>query len=173
LNPFPLTSGDANGFVISRSRIIEIRAIFRTQNAGAVRPAWFFHPDFITSLENLVDTTGRPLLETADLNENADTTTGTLFGIPYFATTQIPNNLTVGTSTDTSEVYLVNMAECIVGINQELVIDVSDQASYTPDGGTTWVSSFQNNQSLFRAVLRHDLAHRRPQQVILQAGVRV
>jgi hypothetical protein len=94
-------------------------------------------------------------------------------GIPFFASTQIPNNLTVGTSTDTSEVYLVNMAETIIGENQDLVIDVSDQATYTTDGGTTWVSAFQNNQSLFRAVLRHDIAHRRPAQIILQAGVRV
>jgi HK97 family phage major capsid protein len=173
LNPFPLSGGDANGFAMSLGRLIELRAIFRSQNAGAVRPAWFFHPDFLTGLEGLTDTTGRLLLETAQLNENEDGVTGTLMGIPFFASTQIPNNLTVGTSTDTSEVYLVNMAETIIGENQDLVIDVSDQATYTTDGGTTWVSAFQNNQSLFRAVLRHDIAHRRPAQIILQAGVRV
>jgi hypothetical protein len=69
--------------------------------------------------------------------------------------------------------YLVNMVDAIVGENQQLEIAVSDQASYTPDGGTTWISAFQNNQTLFRAVIRHDITHRRKNQVIVQRGVLV
>jgi hypothetical protein len=62
--------------------------------------------------------------------------------------------------------YLVNMAETIVGENMSLEIDVSSEASYTPDGGTTWISAFQNAQTLFRAIMRHDITHRRPNQVV-------
>jgi hypothetical protein len=30
----------------------------------------------------------------------------------------------------------------------DIAIRLSNQASYTPDGGTTWVSAFQNNLAL-------------------------
>lgn len=45
-------------------------------------------------------------------------------------------------------------------------------AAYTPDGGTTWVSAFQNRQTLFRAVACHDFALRRPSLFSVMTGVR-
>ncbi|MBV9290972.1 MAG: phage major capsid protein [Frankiales bacterium] len=37
------------------------------------------------------------------------------------------------------------------GVGMDISIKVSNQASYTPDGGTTWVSAFQNNLVLLLA----------------------
>jgi len=93
--------------------------------------------------------------------------------VPFFATNQLPANLTQGTASNATDMYLVNMAEAIVGENMTLEIDVSSEASYTTDGGTTWISAFQNAQTLFRAIMRHDVTHRRPTQVIVQTGVLV
>ncbi len=62
--------------------------------------------------------------------------------------------------------------EAWVGEGDNLSIEASGEASYTPDGGTTWVSAFQNRQTLFRAVVRHDIALRRPQWFLTMTGVR-
>lgn len=165
----------ANGVNISYIDLRRIRARLRSQNAGAVRPVWFFHPDYLTYLETAQEMsggspTGRALLDANILRINDDMTSGVIDGVPFFTTTQIPNNITLGTGT-TTYLLLVNMAETIVGINREMEITTSDEASYTPDGGTTWISAFQNNQTLFKAVMRHDIAHRRPAQIIVQSGV--
>lgn len=36
-------------------------------------------------------------------------------------------------------------SQCAYGVGMDISIRLSNQASYTPDGGTTWVSAFQNN----------------------------
>lgn len=38
-----------------------------------------------------------------------------------------------------------DFSQCAYGVGMDIRIDFSDQASYTPDGGTTWVSLWQNN----------------------------
>ena len=167
----PLAPG-ANGFTPTLPQLRRIKARFRAQNSGAIKPAWFFHPNFLTYLETLTDTDGRFLADSNLLRVNDDMMSGVFDGVPFFCTTQIPANLTLGTSTGiVSYLLLVNMAEAVVGINREMEITVSDEASYTTDGGTTWQSAFQNNQTLFKATMRHDVAHRRPPQIILQTGV--
>lgn len=166
LNPIAVP---ANGFQPTIANLRQIRATFRNLNSGAVRLAWFFHPGFLNYLETRTDTTGRFLLESNLLGINDDGTSGVIDGVPFYTSTQIPNNLTVGTSTNASDVMLVNMAETIVGINQELEIAVSSEASW--NDGSSWNSAFQQNQTLFRAVIRHDIAHRRPQQIVVQTGV--
>lgn len=168
----PIAPG-TNGFQITLGQTRRIKAVYRTLNARGVRLAWFFNPAFITYLETLVDTQGRFLAEANILQVNDDQMSGTFDGIPFYATNQLPANQTLGSSSNSSETYLVNMSEAIIGENMTLEIDVSREASYTPDGGTTWVSAFQNAQTLFRAIMRHDIAHRRPTQVVVQAGVLV
>jgi hypothetical protein len=36
-------------------------------------------------------------------------------------------------------------SQCAYGVGMDISIQVSREASYTPDGGTTWISAFQNN----------------------------
>lgn len=170
LNPVTVP---ANGLSVTLAQTRRIKAVYRTLNARQVRLAWFFNPGFITYLETLVDAQGRFLADANVLTTNDDQMSGTFDGVPFFATNQIPANQTQGTSTNASELYLVNMAEAIVGENMSLEIDVSSEASYTPDGGTTWISAFQNAQTLFRAIMRHDITHRRPNQILVQTGVLV
>jgi HK97 family phage major capsid protein len=179
----PLGAVPANGFQPTLPQLRRMLAVFRTMNAMNLRPVWFFNPAFLTYLEGLTDTLGRFLVDTNLLTygDNADLgaanpgnlMTGRFLGAQFYATNQLPANLTQGSATNATDLFLVNMAEAIIGINQELELDTSSEASYTPDGGTTWINAFQNNQTLFRTVIRHDIAHRRTPQVLIQTGVLV
>jgi len=162
------TSG--NGIEPTLPELRRMKAVFRSQNAGAIRPAWFAHPDFLTYLETLTDADGKFLADSSLLKINDDQISGTLDGVPIYTTTQNPMNLTIGTSADCMDLFIVNMAEAIVGINMELQLDVSTEATYNVGG--TWHGAFQDNQTLFRAIMRHDITHRRPAQVVVQHGVR-
>ena len=139
-----------------------IVATYRTFNLQQPRLAWFFNPILINQLEGLKDNEGRYLLESGQLTVNPDQRTGTLWKIPFYTTTQIPSNLTRGTSSAATYVALVDMNNLYVGESRELTLDSSSEASYTPDAGTTWINAFQNRQTLFRAEWIGDIAHRRP-----------
>ncbi len=169
LNPLTVP---ANGIAsINLVNMRQIKNTVRSFNAVGARWAWFFNPAVVSHLETLTDSFGRFLADTSILTYDEPNHRGTLDGVPFYTSNQIPINITTGTSTNTTYLMLVNMAETIVGASQELTLDVSSEASYTVDGGTTWVSTFQNNQTLFRAIMRHDINHRRPNQIVIQTGV--
>ena len=161
-----------DGFQPTMSDLRRIRAYYLNNNAGAVDLAWFFHPAFFAYLSTQTDADGHFLLDANLLSLDADGRGGVLDGTRFHLSTQIPINLTQGASSNATDIMLVNMRECIVGINQELELAVSTEAAWSPDG-TNWHSAFQQNQTLFRAVVRHDIAHRRPSQIVVQTGVLV
>ena len=163
----------ANGGYLTQPQTRAIRNVTRAFNSQNPKWVWFWPPQFLSHLEGLTDADGRFLADSAILRVNDDGRSGVYDGVPFFLTTQIPVNITTGTSTNTTYLVLVDINELIIGENQALELAVSDEASYTPNGGTTWISAFQAQQTLFRAVLRHDIAHRRPNHVIVQTGVRV
>lgn len=167
------TLGAGNGELLTLAQMRKFRAKTRTLNAQNPTWVWFFAPEFITHLETLTDPDGRFLADTNLLKINPDGLSGVFDGVPFFSTTTIPANLTYGSATNASYVILANIKEVVVGENQDLIIDVSSEATYTTDGGTTWRSAFQERQTLFRASMRHDIAPRRPNQVLVQEGVLV
>lgn len=167
------TLGAGNGELLTLSQMRRFRAKTRTLNAQNPTWVWFFAPEFITHLETLTDPDGRFLADSNILKINPDGLSGTFDGVPFFSTTTIPANLTYGSATNATYVMLVNIKEVVIGENQDLIIDVSSEATYTTDGGTTWRSAFQERQTLFRASMRHDIAPRRPNQVLVQEGVLV
>lgn len=168
----PLTLG-TDGAYLSQPQTRAIRNVTRTFNSQNPRWHWFWPPQFLSWLEGLTDADGRYLADTAILKINDDGRTGVYDGVPFSTTTQIPVNLTVGASSNCTYLVLVDLNNLIIGENTAMELAVSSEASYTPDGGTTWISSFQATQTLFRATLRHDITHRRPNHVLVQTGVRV
>lgn len=166
----PIAPG-ANGFQPSLYDLRRIRARFRALNARNPRPVWFFNTAFISYLETLSDTLGRPLLESSLLTINEDQSTGVIDGTPFFATNQIPANLTQGSASNATDLMLVDISTVVVGTADELELDVSTEATYWD--GTQWVSTYQNRQSLFRGWLSHDIAAQRPNMIIVQRGVLV
>ncbi len=100
-------------------------------------------------------------------------TGGTLLGFPFRTTSQIPKTLVTGTSTDTTyAIFCSDWGEVWVGQNDELEITLSGEATYSPDGGTTFISAFQHQQTLFRASTTNDIAARRPQFLTVLSGIR-
>ena len=95
---------------------------------------------------------------------------GTLFGFPFYMTTSIPINLTVGANSDCSENYFVNMDDVGIGDSQRLIIDVSSEAAYY--NGSSVVASFSLDQTVIRAIAEHDLVVRDPNAVVVMTGVR-
>jgi HK97 family phage major capsid protein len=147
----------------------------RNVNAPMLSPGWIFSPKLITVLQKMKTSTGQYLSSDPNLLRFDPTGGGGfLLGLPFRTTSQIPANLHVGTSTDCSEIYLSSdWSEYWVGQNADLRIEVSNEASYTSDGGTTWISAFQNDQSLFRSIIWLDGAPRRPQLFSILSGVRL
>ena len=98
---------------------------------------------------------------------------GRLLGFPFVTTSQIPTNVVTGTSNDTTYIiFSSDWGEAWVGENEALTIELSGEASYSTDGGTTYISAFQARQTLFRATMAHDLGLRRPQLFTVMTGVR-
>jgi HK97 family phage major capsid protein len=82
--------------------------------------------------------------------------TGKFFSYPYAVTDQIPDNL--GGASNGSELYLADMFEAVIGENQNLELAVSQEAAY--DEGGTIRAAFSLDQTVLRAVARHDFALR-------------
>jgi HK97 family phage major capsid protein len=147
-------------------------ANLRDVNAPFANPGWIINPREISTLERLKDDVGRYLADTGLLTFDATGGGGTLLGFKFVSTGQIPKTLTHGTSTDPS--YMVfgsDWKEAWLGEEQDLVIELSNAAAYK-DAGGQWHSAWQERQSLFRAVLDHDFALRRPQFFTVLEGVR-
>ena len=164
-----------DGATPSYDDLMDMVGALRDVNAPMESPGWIFSPRLISVLQKMKTTTGvylssDPNLLTFDPTGGG----GRLLGLPFRTSSQIPANLHVGTSTDASEIYLSSdWSEFWVGMDGDIRIEISTEASYTPDGGTTWVSSFQNDQSLFRCILWLDGAPRRPQLFSVMTGARL
>jgi HK97 family phage major capsid protein len=95
----------------------------------------------------------------------------TLLGVPWKTTTQIPINITVGSNSDTSEVYLVSMSQAMLFDSMRLEIAVSREGTYT-DANNNLVSVFQTDQTLIRAIAEHDFHMRHDEAISIITGVR-
>jgi HK97 family phage major capsid protein len=167
----PAPSLGTNGRQPAFDDLKEVVASLRNANAPFSRPGWIFHPRTIGTLERYKDADGHYLAETGLLSFDATGGGGTLLGFPFRTTTQIPINLSVGSSSDCSEIYYSSdWDEAWVGEEDTLRIEVSGEATYWT--GADWVSAFQSRQHLFRATLVHDIGLRRPQLFTVMTGVR-
>jgi HK97 family phage major capsid protein len=81
-------------------------------------------------------------------------------------TNAIPNNLVTGASTDTSEIYIGDFSELLIGIRTSFKLEVSRQA----EDATS--SAFSNLQVWVRAYLRADIQIGHPEAFVVILGVR-
>jgi HK97 family phage major capsid protein len=88
---------------------------------------------------------------------------GKLHGYPYYVSHFIPENL--GTNGNETEIYFVAADELIIAENEALVIDVSREATYR--SGTNLVSAYSLDQTIVRAIMRHDFAVRHENAVVV------
>lgn len=148
---------------------IDVVAAVRDQNVPMLRGGWILPSRVVNSLRKLKDGQGHYLAnDPALFTDNGQS--GTLLGQPWYVSGQIPTNLGAGTN-ETYVVYGGNWQELFIGIEQELQIALSTEASYTPDGGATWINAFQARQQLFRAEMTVDAALRRPKAFCVISGI--
>jgi HK97 family phage major capsid protein len=91
---------------------------------------------------------------------------GSVADLQRLVTNAIPSNLTVGTSSDTSEAYVGDYAQLLMGSRTELVLEVSREANV----GAT--SMFTTLQSAVRVYLRCDFQVARPAAFRVVCGIR-
>jgi len=89
-----------------------------------------------------------------------------LHGYPVFVTTSIPNNLGGGTD---SELYFADFADALIGEATSLEIAVDGSAAYVENSEVK--SAFSLDETLVRAITRHDFAVRHRQSVAIKTGV--
>ncbi len=89
---------------------------------------------------------------------NEELSQKTLAGYPVGVTNNIPDNLGGGTRGG-SEIYLVDMADVVIGDRKQVEFNMSDSASFV-DAASNTVSAFDNDLLVIRAIARHDMVVR-------------
>lgn len=129
-------------------------------NVRLLRPAWFMHPTRKNHLAVLRHSGGGQLIFPGLTGASPN-----IWGYPVFVTTSIPNNLN-GTET---EVMFADMVDAIIGEASGMSIVVDPSAAYV-DGGELQ-SAFSRDETLIRAITRHDFAFRHRESVAVKTGV--
>ena len=130
-------------------------------NVRMLRPAWLMAPRTRMFLMTVRDGNG-------NFAYREEMIAGRLWDFPFASTTQVPANL--GGGTDESELYLVDMADVVIGEAMRLQIDASSDAAYFD--GSQLQASFSRDQTVIRAVAEHDLVLRHAESVAVLTGVK-
>ena len=116
-------------------------------NVPMTNPVWFFSAKTKNYLYDARDSVGA-----FQFRDEMDK--GRFRNYPFFWTQNIPSNL--GGSSNQSEIYLVDMDEFIIADVPGLMIDVSQEASYSSDGSTLTNSAFDRDETVIRIIAEHD-----------------
>lgn len=130
-------------------------------NVPFIRFGWIFAPKTKNYLMTVRDGNGNYAYRPEMLG-------GTLWGYPFVATNQIPVNLGAGTD---SEIIAADFNDVLIGESSELVIDASTEAAYLDENGNL-VSAFANDQTVLRAIAKHDLGVRREESIVVLDSVK-
>lgn len=129
-------------------------------NVRMLKPVWIMAPRTKNHLWTLRNAAGQLIVP-----EIRD---GFLWGYPVFVSNQVPTNLGGGTET---ELYFADMADCLIGEDTGITVDASDTAAYYDSSAGAVVSSYSQDQTVVRAMLRVDFALRHDRSVSVITGV--
>lgn len=131
-----------------------------TADVRLIRPAWFMHPTRKNHLAVLRHAGGGQLIFPGLTGASPN-----IWGYPVFVTTSLPNNL----NGDETEIMFADMADAVIGEVTGLSIVVDPSAAYV-DGGEMQ-SAFSRDETLIRAITRHDFAFRHRESIAIKTGV--
>jgi len=132
-------------------------------NVRMIRPGWLMAPRTAVYLMTLRDGNGNYAFRDEML-------TGRLWTWPFKTTTQIPINLAV-TGSNESELYLVDFADAVLAEVSGIQIDASPNAAYFDSSAGAVVSSFSRDETVIRAISRHDFGMRHDASVAVFSDV--
>lgn len=141
----------ANGASLATQKFANfLSAVQQLLEANAPMPtAAIMSPRSRVVLSGLADSTGQPLLRPEMLNP-----------VRMLTTSQVPNNLTVGTSTDCSQIYLGDWSRMVYAMRERMTIQKLSEAFAT------------NGQVGFLCHVRADVAVMYPKAFAVVTGVR-
>jgi HK97 family phage major capsid protein len=143
-----VTNGAAGAVLAGYGNLFS--AVQANLQADAAMPnAAIMAPRSLVKLGALVDTTGQPLMVPTMLKD-----------VQLLSSSQIPVNLTVGASTDCSEIYMGDFSKMIFGMRESLNVQLLDE------------SFALNGQIGFLCHARMDVAVLYPKAFTLVTGVR-
>lgn len=135
-------------------------------NVRMLRAAWLMASRSWSHLYKLRDDNGN-LVYPEIRDRSAPGGYGYLYGRPVFVTNHIPINL--GGGGNETEIYLVDMADAVVGEETGIEISVSDVAAY--HDGSNVQAAFSRDQTVVRAIMRHDFAMRHDVAAAVKTGI--
>ena len=129
-----------------------------------LRPAWIMSPRSKNFLFRLRDGNGN--LAFPEIRANP----ATLWGFPVGVSNNVPSDLAGAGSETISELYLVDMADAVIGEATQMEIRLLEEASYTDSGGTL-VSAPDRDEVVLIALERHDFGMRHDASVAVRTSV--
>ena len=147
-----VTDLGTNGKVLTDwSDIVNAITTLRGLNENATGVA--LAPRTAGSYQNLQDTLHQPLEQPTDVA-----------ALPFLTSTAIPVNLTKGTSSLASEIYVADWSQCIFATRTQLTIEASRFAADTVS------SAMSQRQCWLRGYLRFDVAIKHPKAFVVLNG---
>lgn len=152
------------GFTLATVNALLGNALTALMNANVPidKPCWFINPQVHGYLYNVLNSFGEYVFRSS-MDQ------GKINNMPFKVTTQLPANITFNSVPNTSNIFLAEMTETMVLDTMQLELAVSQEASYVDANGVQQ-NAFQNNQTLIRAVSRHDFAMRHDASVVMIQG---
>lgn len=131
----------------------------QTNNVPMRTPVFFMNPRTKNFLANLRDANGNLIYpETRGAAP-------TVYGFPIYTTTSIPINL----SGSQTEIIFADMSEVLIGDASGLAISMDSTASYVENNAL--VSAFSRDETLIRAIARHDVGVRHDLSIAVKTAV--
>lgn len=167
LRSFALEAGNtdnANGTVNLANVTSDLgKALLRLLNGNIAmtRPAWLMAPRSMVYLMTVRDGNG-------NFAYRPEMSGGTLWGYPFYVTTQIPINL--GGNGDESEILLADMGDAIIGEGMSIQLDASGDAAY--HDGSAVQAAYSKDQTVVRAIMEVDFIMRHAESVTILQQVK-
>ncbi|MGY2052952.1 phage major capsid protein [Methylobacterium sp. JK268] len=152
-------AADIQGIIAS---LTSAKTRMRTNLVPPIKPTWVMSPRTAGYLSALVGPNSNFIFPSIQGDEP------TLMNLPVKVSTHVPDNL--GTGTNESEIYLIDFGHVYVGEGTQIVITTSMEATVVV--ASTPVSAFQNDLTLVRGIVRHDIDLRYLQAVEVITGVK-
>ena len=153
-----------NGGDLTRQDVLKLAGVVEDQNALGSKLAFVMHPKIKRVLKNerIAQFSGQTV-GAYTVYPLSDAALADALGYPIYTTTQIPVNLTKGSSTDCSEVYFGNFEELLIGVWGSLEILA------TNIGGNAWAQ----NAIEIRLIFNCDVQVRHAQSFALCSDARI
>lgn len=127
-----------NGGVVGYDDLVDLVGLLEDANALLGKPGFAMPPAIRRMIQKIKDADNRPLFQSAtapaSIKEGVD-----ILGYDYATTTQMPKNLTKGSSSNLGEIIFGNWEELIIGEWTGLLMDATTKAADAFTKSQTWL----------------------------------